>query len=149
VTRSLQDTHLAAEVATQPDNWVEAAQLALQYKDVLPRPGERVAVIGCGTSLHMARGYATLREAAGQGETDAWPASAARLGRRYDRVVAISRSGTTTEVLDALREHDGRCPVTVVTSSAGTPILAWGDAILVPQFPVRHVGPGVAAHAPG
>ncbi len=139
MTRSLQDTHLAAEVATQPDNWVEAARLARQYADVLPRPGERVAVLGCGTSLHMARGYATLREAAGQGETDAWPASAARLGRRYDRVLAISRSGTTTEVLDALRDHDGRCPVTVVTSSSGTPILERGDAILVPQFDEKSV----------
>ncbi len=127
-------THLAAEISAQPDNWADAAALATTYADVLPKPGERVAVIGCGTSLSMARAYATLREDAGQGETDAWPASAARLRRPYDRVIAISRSGTTTEVLDALADYDQASRVTVITSSEDTPILKLGDPIFVPQF---------------
>lgn len=127
-------THLADEMASQPDNWAEAAELAKTFSDELPEPGERVAVIGCGTSLHMARAYATLREAAGLGETDAWPASAARFSRSYDRLIAISRSGTTTEVFSALVEYGDASPVTVVTSSEGTPILERGDPILLPQF---------------
>ncbi len=127
-------SHLAAEIATQPDNWAEAALLASTYAGVLPQPGERVAVIGCGTSFSMARAYASLREAAGLGETDAWPASEARFNRSYDRVIAISRSGTTSEVLDALADYGKASPVTVITSSADTPILEHGDAILVPQF---------------
>lgn len=131
---SVPDTHLAAEIATQPDNWAEAVTLAGTHATVLPEHGERVAVIGCGTSLYMARAYATLRETAGHGETDAWPASAARLTRPYDRLIAISRSGTTTEVLDALADYDRHSPVTVITSSAGTPILERGHPILVPQF---------------
>ena len=133
MTRSLEDTHLAAEITSQPDSWTEAARLADTHAGVLPKPGERVAVIGCGTSLHMARAYAAAREAAGAGETDAWPASEARLSRSYDRVVAVSRSGTTTEVLDALTGYD-RSPVTVVTSSPGTPILGLGEQVLLPQF---------------
>jgi fructoselysine-6-P-deglycase FrlB-like protein len=133
VSRSLEDTHLAAEIASQPDSWTEAARLAGTHAGVLPKPGERVAVIGCGTSLYMARAYAAAREAAGAGETDAWPASEARLSRTYDRVVAVSRSGTTTEVLDALTGYD-RSPVTVVTSSPGTPILGLGEQVLLPQF---------------
>ena len=132
-------THLAAEIATQPDNWAEAARLAATYAGVLPKPGERVAVIGCGTSFSMARAYAASREASGLGETDAWPASAARLTRTYDRVVAISRSGTTTEVLEALADYDAASPVTVVTSSSGTPILDRGEPILVPQFDEQSV----------
>ena len=68
----------------------------------LPRPGERVAVVGCGTSWFMAQAYAALREATGQGETDAFAASELPGGRSYDRVVALTRSGTTTEVLDLL-----------------------------------------------
>lgn len=136
---SVQDTYLAAEMASQPDTWADAVRLAEHCAEVLPEPGERVAVIGCGTSLHMARAYAALREVAGQGETDAWPASAARLARRYDRLIAISRSGTTTEVLQALGDYDRAGPVTVITSSEGTPILELGDPILVPQFDERSV----------
>ena len=131
--------HLAAEIFAQPDNWAEASALAASFADVLPQPGERVAVIGCGTSLSMARGYATLREAAGLGETDAWPAGAARLSRRYDRLVAITRSGTTTEVLQALTEHAEASPVTVITSSKESPVLEHGASILLPQFDEQSV----------
>ncbi len=133
------DTHLAAEIATQPDNWTAASELAETYAGVLPARGERVAVIGCGTSLFMARAYAAAREAAGQGETDAWAASATRLSRGYDRVIAISRSGTTTEVLEALSDGGTGGRVTVVTSSEGTPILEMGDPILVSQFDEQSV----------
>ena len=38
--------------------------LARDLTEVLPRPGESVAVIGCGTSWFMAAAYAGLREAA-------------------------------------------------------------------------------------
>lgn len=132
-------THLAAEIATQPANWAEAVGLAARHSAVLPATGERVAVVGCGTSLFMARAYAALREDGGQGVTDAWPASSHRLARGYDRVVAISRSGTTSEVLQALRDYGDAGPVTVITSSPGTPLLGLGDPILVPQFDEQSV----------
>ena len=60
-------------------------------------------LLGCGTSWFVAQCLAELREAAGLGETDAVCASEYVPRRRYDRVVAITRSGTSTEVLDALR----------------------------------------------
>jgi len=135
----MSEPYLAAEIWSQPDRWAEAAALADTYADVLPKPGERVAVIGCGTSLSMARAYATLRESGGLGETDAWPASAARLSRPYDRLIAISRSGTTSEVLEALTEHGGGSPVTVITSSEATPLLDHGSPILLPQFDEQSV----------
>ena len=131
-------SHLAAEIATQPDNWLEAAALAPAYTGALPAAGERVAVIGCGTSLFMARAYAALREDAGLGETDAWPASDARLDRSYDRVIALSRSGTTTEVLEALADRRGTA-TTVITASAGTPLLELGEPIVLPQFDEQSV----------
>jgi len=133
------ETHLRVEIATQPDNWTAAAELAKSCAALLPRPGERVAVIGCGTSLFVARAYAAARETAGLGETDAWPASAAPLHRAYDRLIAISRSGTTTEVLQALSDDQANPPVTVITSSEGTPILGLGDPILLPQFDEKSV----------
>jgi fructoselysine-6-P-deglycase FrlB-like protein len=130
---------LALEIATQPESWSTAADLAATYATVLPKRGERVAVIGCGTSLNIANAYASMREASGHGETDAWPASEARLTRRYDRIVAISRSGTTTEVVEALAGYDRGAPVAVVTSSMGTPILELGEPILLSQFDERSV----------
>ncbi|MGP3927738.1 SIS domain-containing protein [Streptomyces sp. 8N616] len=109
----------AAEIATQPSCWRRAAEAAAAGAG-LPRPGERVAVTGCGTSWFMAQAYAALREAAGQGETDAFAASEFPLGRPYDRVVAITRSGTTTEVLDLLASLRGRTGATGAAATTAT-----------------------------
>ena len=91
------------EIASQPDVWARALTDAGTFGRVLGRPGDRTLILGCGTSAFVAESIAALREAAGLGETDAAYASEWHPGRRYDRVVAISRSGTTTEVVGALR----------------------------------------------
>ena len=52
-----------AEVASQPACWLRAGGLAASFTGVLPAPGERVAVTGCGTSWFIAQSYAALREA--------------------------------------------------------------------------------------
>jgi fructoselysine-6-P-deglycase FrlB-like protein len=103
------------ELTTQPACWRRAVADVDAHGSALPRPGERVAVIGCGTSLYVARAYAALRERGGSGETDAFPASEYPFGRRYDRLVAVSRSGTTTEVLDVLRALDPTTRTTAIT----------------------------------
>ena len=64
-----------AEIASQPDCWRRAARCAPRSAGLLPAPGERVAVVGCGTSWFIAQSYAVPREAAGLGETDAFAAS--------------------------------------------------------------------------
>jgi fructoselysine-6-P-deglycase FrlB-like protein len=127
-------THLESEISTQPDDWRRAAGLAAEHAALLPAAGERAAIIGCGTSLYMARAFAALREASGHGVTDAWPASEHRLDRGYDRVVAITRSGTTTEIIDVLEQCRGRVPATVITASEGTPVLDLADSILTPHL---------------
>lgn len=132
-------THLEAEIATQPQDWRDAAGVAREHAALLPEPGTRVAVVGCGTSYYMAQAIAALREGAGQGETDAWPASEHRLARGYDRVLAITRSGTTTEVIKLLEECKGRTPATVVTATADSPVLDLADAILLPQLDEQSV----------
>lgn len=71
----------AVEIASQPACWRQAAAIAPEFDSALPRRAERVAVIGCGTSLFMARAYAGLRESLNLGETDAFPASEMPLGR--------------------------------------------------------------------
>lgn len=110
--------HTEAEIASQPECWERAAGLDPAG---LPAPGERVAVLGCGTSWFVGQSYAALREAAGHGETDAFAASEAPT-RRYDRVLALSRSGTTTEVLDALDRLPAGTPTVALVADAGSPI---------------------------
>src|SRR5690242_12633744 len=98
----------------------------------LPQAGERVAVIGCGTSLFMAQSYAVLREQAGQGETDAFAASEFPVNRRYDRVVALTRSGTTTEVLSALAAIGSSIPTVAITADPSTPVMqAAADTVVL------------------
>ena len=123
-----------AEIASQPDCWLRAAGLAANVAGALPAPGERVAVAGCGTSWFIAQSYAALREASGQGETDAFAASEMPAGRRYDRVVALSRSGTTTEILDLLARVAGSAVTVAITAAADSPVAAAADAVIALEF---------------
>ena len=110
------------EIASQPALWetvLADPALVAQATATLTAPGERVFAIGCGTSAFVAMAYATLREAAGLGETDACYASELPVGRRYDRVVAFTRSGTTTEVVDALLTLPPGVRRVAVTAVAG------------------------------
>ncbi|WP_299954121.1 SIS domain-containing protein [uncultured Modestobacter sp.] len=113
-------TFVDAEIASQPDAWRQAATLLPSVAEALPRAGERVAVVGCGTSWFIAMSYAVLREQAGHGVTDAFAGSEYPLGRRYDRVLLISRSGTTTEIIDLLGELAG-VPTTLITAVPTSP----------------------------
>jgi fructoselysine-6-P-deglycase FrlB-like protein len=127
-------TYFAEEIASQPDCWRQAARLAREVVPILPGPGERVAVVGCGTSWFMAHAYAALRETLGEGETDAFAASEMPIGRVYDRVLAISRSGTTTEVLDLLAQLRGQVPTVAVTADPTTPMMTAADEPVVLEF---------------
>ncbi len=109
------ESFVQAEIASQPECWRRAARIPATAPGGLPEPGERVAVLGCGTSWFMAQSYAVLRESAGAGVTDAFAASELPRTREYDRVLAITRSGTTTEVLRALDELGERVRTTVLT----------------------------------
>jgi fructoselysine-6-P-deglycase FrlB-like protein len=137
-------SHLSAEIATQPEDWARVAGRIGEFADALPRRGERVAVVGCGTSLYMSQCYAALREAAGHGLTDAFPASEHALRRGYDRVVVISRSGTTTEVVDVLRglldPAGGGPATTAVTADAATPVAELaGRSVVLDEVDERSV----------
>ena len=124
--------HVTHEIEAQPAAWRRAVALLPEVRDALPQAGERVAVIGCGTSWFMAEAYAVLREEAGLGETDFYTASRLPTGRTYDRVLAISRSGTTTEVLDALAGSGARR--TAITAGAAHPINEVSDDRIVLDF---------------
>ena len=125
---------IEAEIASQPACWRLAAELAPDVAGLLPAAGERVAVTGCGTSWFIAQSYAAVREASGQGETDAFAASELPPLRRYDRVLALSRSGTTTEILRLLARLNGSVRTVAVTADAAMPVASAADAAIVLDF---------------
>ncbi|MEW1822489.1 SIS domain-containing protein [Arthrobacter sp. NPDC080031] len=132
------------ELVSQPEVWRRAIEQCEREQakagHLLPADGERVAVVGCGTSWFMAQSYAAAREAAGKGVTDAFAASEAFLnhnsaGRQYDAVIAITRSGTTTEVLELLEAVRGKAvsgkPRTVaLIGDVNSPITTLADAVI-------------------
>jgi fructoselysine-6-P-deglycase FrlB-like protein len=130
--------YVSAEIADQPSAWERAASLGLseEVQRVLPEPGQRVAVVGCGTSFFMAQSYAYLREWSGHGDTDAFPASEFPINRSYSTVVALTRSGTTTEVLRLLGTlRNGTKPRTVaITADPRTPVVEAADDHVVLDF---------------
>ncbi|MFC9173552.1 MULTISPECIES: SIS domain-containing protein [Streptomyces] len=127
-------SYAETEIAGQPACWRRAAALADEHRAVLPAAGERIAVVGCGTSFYMAQAYAALREGSGQGESDAFAASEFPYGRAYDRVVALTRSGTTTEVLELLERVRPDSRTVAVTADPHTPVREAADGLVVLDF---------------
>lgn len=123
-------THMEEELVSQPEMWRRAIAQQ-QGEDLLPAKGAKVAVVGCGTSWFMAEAYAAAREAAGYGVTDAFAASEERIATRdYDAVVAITRSGTTSEVLQLLEELDGSIRTVGIIGDVASPIVGKLDAVV-------------------
>jgi fructoselysine-6-P-deglycase FrlB-like protein len=127
-----------AEIASQPGLWRRAIQVARDGVRGLPAAGERVLVLGCGTSYYVGLAYGHVREAAGLGTTDTHIASEIPpVLRPYDRVIAISRSGTSSELLDAvrtLRAQQPDTPVTALLGEQGTPLADLADDVVDLSF---------------
>jgi fructoselysine-6-P-deglycase FrlB-like protein len=126
-------TQMAAELGSQPETWARAVEMRREQAK-LPESGARIAVVGCGTSWFMAQSYACLREAGGHGETDAYAASEALVDRSYDAVVALTRSGTTTEVLRILERLRGRVPTVGIIGDATSPLVGLVDEVVALSF---------------
>jgi fructoselysine-6-P-deglycase FrlB-like protein len=125
--------HMRAELTSQPETWARAAGMRAEQA-LLPASGARIAVVGCGTSWFMAQSYAALREAAGHGETDAFTASEVPTGRGYDAIVALTRSGTTTEVLELTERVKGTTPVVAVLGDDTSPLVDLADTVIALPF---------------
>lgn len=134
VSKAAAGALMAAELESQPDIWqtaiAQARQENQQDQRLLPAHGDRVAVIGCGTSWFMAQSYAAAREQAGLGVTDAFTATELPVNRDYDAVLAITRSGTTTEILDILRRLQGTIPTALIVGDTHAPASGLADNVI-------------------
>ncbi len=129
-------TYADAEIASQPAIWRRVAGYAPSITGFLPAKGEKVAVVGCGSSWFMSMCFGALREAAGHGETDVYVASEFNYSRKYDRIVAISRSGTTSEVVDLLEKAS--TPSVVLTAVPGSEVTQKASQSIVMDFADEH-----------
>jgi fructoselysine-6-P-deglycase FrlB-like protein len=125
-------THAEDEIASQPAIWRQTAEFAPTVFDLLPAKGERIAVVGCGSSWFMSMCYGLLREASGEGECDIYAGSEMNYTRKYDRIVTITRSGTTTEIVHMLEKV--KAPSVVITAVAGSPVTERATKSIIMDF---------------
>ena len=121
------------EILSQPRVWRQALSMTLDVP-AFGEPGERVLFLGCGTSAFVAESIAELRERAGFGVSDAGYASEWSPGREYDRVVVISRSGTTSEVLAVLSQIPDDTATTAIVGVGASPVAEAVDSALVLDY---------------
>ena len=121
------------EILSQPQVWRQALATELGAPAFGER-GERVLFLGCGTSAFVAESIAELRERAGHGISDARYASEWSPGRTYDRIVVISRSGTTSEVLAVLAQIPDGTATTAIVGVGSSPIARAVEDVLVLDF---------------
>jgi fructoselysine-6-P-deglycase FrlB-like protein len=125
-------THAEREIASQPEVWAQTADFFPSIAHLLPKKGERVAAVGCGSSWFMSQAYAGWRESHGHGETDFYTAREFAYNRKYDRIVAISRSGTTTEVVELLGKIS--TPSVVITAINDSPMEKLASETIIMPF---------------
>ncbi|MGC4154918.1 MAG: SIS domain-containing protein [Propionicimonas sp.] len=122
------------ELFSQPDCWQATAGMS-DAQALLRSPGLRMAIVGCGTSWFVAQSVAALRERSGLGVTDPFAASEARLaGRDYDVILALSRSGTTTEIVTLLQEAPPAARKIALVADLASPVAALADDVIPLPF---------------
>ncbi len=140
--------HTYEEIISQPRAWKQALEVTESLRGVIKNfwmdnSEKQVLFTGCGSTYYLSLVAAALvREIDGRGaygvpagELFLYPATT------YDHLkphilVAISRSGTTSETLAAVKhfQQAGRGPVLVVTNDGESPLAKRGDLTLaVPE----------------
>jgi len=128
---------IGEEIVSQPACWRQAAALASESVLALPYAGERVAVLGCGTSWFIAQAYASRRAELhwALGVTDAFTPTELPIERPVDRTVVITRSGTTTEVLRVIERMQREAIfTTVITAVPDSPAAELAGHLITLDF---------------
>jgi glucosamine--fructose-6-phosphate aminotransferase (isomerizing) len=133
------------EIITQTEAWNGAIQAVSDRKEAIieiwkPNDVTDVIFTGCGSTYYLSLAAAALfQQMTGRlaraipgGELFMYPDAAYYRGCRT-LLVAISRSGTTTETITAVKRfrEKQRGPVIVVTNYGNTPLTTLGDLVIV------------------
>lgn len=130
-----------SEIQSQPDAWVQTLALLDDRHDALESflrdsGFERVLFTGCGSTYYLALAAASSMREVGRVEASGLPASEVWLnpatafpGERRTLLVAISRSGATTETLRAVEAFKAARRGAVLTLSCypDAPLASMGD----------------------
>ena len=122
------------EIESQPAIWRQALSLDGDALAALPRAGESVLALGCGTSFYVLAAYAHRRQALGGGVTRAAIASEVDELGRFDRIVYLSRSGTTSELVRADAAIADGTPTVAICGTPGSPIAELADEVVLLSF---------------
>ena len=121
VSRGVPGAVTAEELASQPDAWATALRLPPDQVALLPGTGEPTLVVGCGTSYYVGDAYAFLRTDSGAGRTRA--AIPSELNWIDDEhIVVISRSGTTADVVELVRQRRRSHRITAILGAVDSPL---------------------------
>ncbi|KQZ85160.1 hypothetical protein ASD56_01980 [Microbacterium sp. Root166] len=118
------------ELTSQPEMWSQAIALPAEQLDLLPRHGENVIVIGCGTSYYIGDSYAYLRNDAGLGRTRAAIPTELNWVDDDEHIVVISRSGTTADVVEIVERFKDSHRVTAILGDLDTPLGELCDRVI-------------------
>jgi fructoselysine-6-P-deglycase FrlB-like protein len=127
-------TATAREIESQPDVWRQALALPQDEIAGLPARGESVLGVGCGTSYYILDAYARRRQQLCGDVTRAAVASELDDLATYDRVLYLSRSGTTADLLRADLALAGRSPTVAICGTPGSPLVAQADRTVLLPF---------------
>lgn len=134
-SRAEHEYHTYQEIVSQPATWrLTLAELKGRIAEVraLWRDARPPAVLftGCGSPFFLARSATAIYQLVAGAPAQAHPASdvmlfpAMALAARPDLLIAVSRSGETTEVLRAIDAYRAQSqgPVLAITCYPGTPL---------------------------
>lgn len=110
------------ELTSQPEIWAQALALPDEVLALLPADGEKVLVVGCGTSYYVGDSYAYLRNDAGRGRTRAAIPSELTWVDDDEHIVVISRSGTTADVIEVVERLRATHRITAILGDIATPL---------------------------
>lgn len=122
-----------SEIESQPRTWQQAIDLQATGT-ALPGIEEPVIFLGCGTSYYIGVAYAALRRQAGAALTvPAIPSELPDLPRDAT-VIALSRSGTTGDVIDMARNLKDRHKIVAVMGDLDTPLAEVANEVVDLSF---------------
>jgi len=135
-------TPTLTDILDQGPSWTTTLRAVAALGDAVPRADRPWVFVGSGASYYAAQAAAGLLSALGHPRAVASPASEAWMSPELwipegSVVVGLSRTGTTTETVEALNAARRRGATTVgVTLTAGTPLAVGVDHGVV----LDHVG---------